>query len=59
MNPDVEITIDGETRAMQARTATGEERDELWSQITSRFRNYASYQASTDREIPVVVCEAV
>ena len=57
VNPDVEITIDGETRAMRARTASSEERDELWAQITRRFRNYASYQASTDREIPVVVCE--
>ena len=55
--PDVEITIDGETRAMRARTATGQERAELWDQITRRFRNYAGYQASTDREIPVVVCE--
>jgi deazaflavin-dependent oxidoreductase (nitroreductase family) len=57
VNPDVEITINGETRAMRARTASSDERDELWEQITSRFRNYASYQASTDREIPVVVCE--
>lgn len=57
VNPDVEITIDGTTRAMTARTATGEERDELWAQITRRYRNYANYQASTDREIPVVVCE--
>jgi len=57
VNPDVEITIDGATRAMKARTATSQEREELWAQITSEFRNYAGYQASTDREIPVVVCE--
>ena len=57
VNPDVEITIDGQTRAMRARTASSEERAQLWEQITSRFRNYAGYQASTDREIPVVVCE--
>ena len=58
-NPDVEITIDGDTLEMRARTATGQERAELWDQITRRFRNYAGYQASTDREIPVVVCEPV
>jgi len=57
VNPDVEITIGGETRAMKARTASSEERDVLWAQITSEFKNYADYQASTDREIPVVVCE--
>lgn len=57
VNPDVEITIDGQTRAMRARTATREERGELWPRITRTYRNYAAYQASTDREIPVVVCE--
>lgn len=57
VNPDVEITIDGQTRAMKARTASPEEREELWAQITREFKNYAGYQASTDREIPVVVCE--
>ena len=57
VNPDVEITIDGETRAMKARTASAEEREALWAQIIDTFRTYADYQASTDREIPVVVCE--
>lgn len=57
VNPDVELTIDGQTRAMRARTASSEERDELWAQITSRFSNYAGYQANTDREIPIVVCQ--
>jgi deazaflavin-dependent oxidoreductase (nitroreductase family) len=57
VNPDVEITIDGMTRPMKARTASSDERDELWAEITSTFRSYAGYQASTEREIPVVVCE--
>ena len=32
-NPDVEITIDGETRKMRARTASPEEKAELWPAI--------------------------
>ena len=56
-NPDVEITINGHTRAMKARTATHDERDRLWARISSEFGNYADYQARTDREIPIVVCE--
>lgn len=56
-NPEVELTIDDETKPYTARTATGEERSALWSRITSEFKNYADYQSSTDREIPVVVCE--
>ena len=57
-NPDVEITIDGTTRAMRARTASPEEKAELWPQITSAYKGYAGYQKRTTREIPVVICEA-
>ncbi len=56
-NPDIELTIDGVRSRWRARTATGEERAALWAHVTSVYRGYASYQANTDREIPVVVCE--
>ena len=56
-NPDVEITIDGETKRLVARTAEGDERAELWRRITTDHKNYAAYQKNTDRQIPVVVCE--
>jgi deazaflavin-dependent oxidoreductase (nitroreductase family) len=56
-NPDIEVTIDGETVPMRARTAVGEERAELWQRVTSKYKNYAGYQRNTSREIPVVVCE--
>jgi deazaflavin-dependent oxidoreductase (nitroreductase family) len=56
-NPDIELTIAGATKPYRARTALSEERAELWNRITSKYKNYASYQAGTDREIPVVVCE--
>jgi len=58
-NPDVEITIDGETRAYRARTAVGDERATLWPIVVGRYRGYEGYQRNTDREIPVVVCEPV
>lgn len=57
VNPEVEITIRDETRPYVARTAEGDERVELWQRITKDFKNYATYQRGTDREIPVVVCE--
>ena len=56
-NPEVEITIDGATKRLVARTAKGEEREALWQRITKDFKNYAGYQRGTEREIPVVVCE--
>jgi hypothetical protein len=44
---------------MRAHEATAEERADLWPKVTSRFKNYASYQTRTDREIPLVVVDPV
>jgi len=56
-HPDVELTVAGRTIPMRARTATPEERAELWPAITREYRGYAGYQRKTTREIPVVICE--
>lgn len=56
-NPDVELTVRGETRPAVARTATAEEKAELWPQIVKVNPGYAGYQRKTDRDIPVVICE--
>lgn len=56
-HPDVEVTVHGRTIPMTARTATPEERAELWPRITRSYRGYAAYQKKTTREIPVVICE--
>jgi deazaflavin-dependent oxidoreductase (nitroreductase family) len=58
-NPDVEVTIDGRTRAMRARTASREEKAELWPTIVAAYKGYDGYQRNTDRDIPVVICEPV
>jgi deazaflavin-dependent oxidoreductase (nitroreductase family) len=56
-HPDVEITMEGTTRRMRARTATPDEKAELWPRIVSAYKGYAGYQKKTDRDIPVVICE--
>jgi deazaflavin-dependent oxidoreductase (nitroreductase family) len=56
-NPDVELTVGGETRPMRARVASSDERAELWPQVVKRARNYGGYQKRTSREIPVVIVE--
>ena len=56
-NPEVKVTIAGSTHPMIARTATEEERGELWPRITSVFEGYARYQERTERPIPVVILE--
>jgi deazaflavin-dependent oxidoreductase (nitroreductase family) len=58
-NPDVELTIDDQTRPMRAHTASPEEKAELWPVIVSAYKGYAGYQRNTDRDIPVVICEPV
>ncbi|MEV8268447.1 nitroreductase family deazaflavin-dependent oxidoreductase [Microbacterium sp. NPDC076911] len=56
-NPEVEVSVHGRTIPMTARTATPDERAELWPKITRSYRGYAGYQTKTTREIPVVICE--
>jgi deazaflavin-dependent oxidoreductase (nitroreductase family) len=58
-NPDVEIEIGKQRAAYRARKATRAERDRLWPQLLELYADYASYQAWTDREIPVVICAPV
>jgi deazaflavin-dependent oxidoreductase (nitroreductase family) len=55
--PEVELTMGGRDRPMRARTATGEERDELWPRVVAAYQGYAAYQRRTDRAIPLVICE--
>jgi deazaflavin-dependent oxidoreductase (nitroreductase family) len=56
-NPEVELTVDGRTRRMRARTASAQEKAELWPGIVSTYKGYAGYQKNTDRDIPVVILE--
>jgi deazaflavin-dependent oxidoreductase (nitroreductase family) len=56
-HPEVELTIDGETTTMTARTADADEKAELWPQIVEVYKGYDGYQSKTDRDIPVVICE--
>jgi deazaflavin-dependent oxidoreductase (nitroreductase family) len=56
-DPKVTVTMSGQEKPMVARTATEEEKAELWPQITAAYQGYAGYQTKTDRNIPVVILE--
>jgi deazaflavin-dependent oxidoreductase (nitroreductase family) len=58
-DPDVEIQVRDERIRAHARTASREEKPELWSLMTKEWPAYDSYQENTEREIPVVVLEPV
>jgi deazaflavin-dependent oxidoreductase (nitroreductase family) len=56
-NPDIELTVHGETLEMTARVVSDEEKAEMWPRVVEAYKGYAGYQRKTDRNIPVVVCE--
>jgi|ERR1700730_7685677 len=54
-NPRAVVEIGPDELTVQARTASAEERDRLWVEITAAFSGYARYQKKTARQIPVVI----
>ena len=58
--PDVRVHVKKEQpRPVRARVADAAERAELWPRLVALYADFATYQAVTDREIPVVVLEPV
>lgn len=55
--PEVLVQRGPRTHPMRARTATPAERDRLWPHVVAVYGGYAHYQARTEREIPLVICE--
>jgi deazaflavin-dependent oxidoreductase (nitroreductase family) len=54
-NPDrARIEVGGRTVDVRAESLRGAEREERWNRITAQAKNFAGYQRSTDRKIPVV-----
>jgi deazaflavin-dependent oxidoreductase (nitroreductase family) len=59
-NPDkVRIDLEGRTIPVTAEQLSGTERAEAWRQITAASQQFAKYQESTDRELPVIRLVAV
>lgn len=55
-NPLVEITIEGQTYPYATRTATSQEKSQLWPLVIRAFPGYEGYQQNTARDIPLVIC---
>lgn len=56
-DPDAQIQVKGERLPIRARTATAEEKPDLWRKMTATWPAYDDYTKKTDRVIPVVVLE--
>jgi deazaflavin-dependent oxidoreductase (nitroreductase family) len=57
--PDITITADGVSGAYRAQEVSAEEKASLWPVIVDAYPPYDEYQARTDRDIPVFVCDPV
>lgn len=58
-NPEIvaEPADSGGPMNLVARTASAEEKAELWPRIVEAYQGYGGYQNKTDRDIPVVIAE--
>ena len=56
-NPAVTIQDRAEVHELRARVADDEEKARRWSAATAVWPAYDDYQASTERNIPLVICE--
>jgi deazaflavin-dependent oxidoreductase (nitroreductase family) len=57
--PEVQVQVKGDRYTARARTATPEEKPEMWRTMTAAWPAYDEYQQKTDREIAVIVLERV
>ncbi len=55
--PEVTVQRGATTAPYVARTASPDERAELWPKVLVSWKGYDGYQKKTDREIPVVILE--
>ena len=56
-HPHTTVHLRREKRPVTARIADAEERAALWPRLVALYADFATYQATTDRVIPVVVLE--
>ena len=55
--PEVTVQVREDRFKARARTATAQEKPELWTMMAERWPAYDEYQLKTNRDIPVVVLE--
>ncbi len=58
-NPEIRVepADGGPAVDLVARTASVDEKSELWPRIVDAYKGYEGYQQGTDRDIPVVIAE--
>lgn len=58
VEPRAKVDLPGRSMDVQARVASGDERERLWARFEP-LAGYAAYARSADRPIPIVILEPV
>ena len=58
-NPIVELQDGPEPKLYRARLLEGAEREDWWAHAVATWSTYATYQAKTDRQIPIFLLEEI
>ena len=59
-NPEVTLTVQGQTKRYVAHEASGAEREGYWRTVVDFYPGYGAYQARTgERQIPIMVLESM
>jgi deazaflavin-dependent oxidoreductase (nitroreductase family) len=58
-DPQITVQVKDDRFAARARTASADEKPEMWRTMAAVWPSYEEYQRQTEREIPVVVLERV
>jgi deazaflavin-dependent oxidoreductase (nitroreductase family) len=53
--PEAEVQVGSEHVRVTSREANDEERARLWPKLVATYKDYGSYQESTERKIPLVI----
>ncbi len=56
-NPSIDILVDGIKQNYRARQITSDEKAAIWPHLLTLYPDFDEYQARTDRDIPVFICE--
>jgi deazaflavin-dependent oxidoreductase (nitroreductase family) len=52
--PETTVQVGGETRRVEVRQASPEEKARVWPRLVELYPPYADYQARSSRDIPVI-----
>ena len=56
-HPEIEVNYRGKVMQLTARRASMDEKQEIWPTCVQHYPPYEQYQARTNRDIPVFICE--